>query len=483
MDFPNWLIRSFGIAAFLQIPHLFFPTSPPAFRLDMGGGPAASGPGIGANRPQGECCTLPFRGVAFSAFGGILFGYDTGVISGIKEMGPWLKQFGYAVPINDKSPFGYAISSETESLVVSILSAGSGVVLACLIFSVGIAMQTAATGVPLFVVGRVFAGIGSECGSVVAVVSTYQWAITIGMLLAGIINNATKDYAGRGRIEDATRALGRITGLPSSDTIVQAEVEDIRMNLDAEQSPFRTLTGIFIQAMQQLSGINFIFYYERRLQTGWNLKPILITIATNIVSVVMTLPGMYGVERFGRRTLLLFGAAAMCFCEFVVAIVGVTVSDSNMAGQKVLIAFGCFAATWGPITWVVTGEIFPLQIRAKAMSLSVAGNWLWNFGIGYATPYLVNTGPGNAGLEVKVFFIWGGCCALAYAFTWSVWPETKGLSLEQIDTLYQTVYPWQSSAYVVNSLPRARNQLETPQSSSGRSSIKEKPDIVATEHV
>jgi MFS transporter, SP family, sugar:H+ symporter len=135
-------------------------------------------------------------------------------------------------------------------------------------------------------------------------VSTYQWAITIGMLLAGIINNATKDYNGvnsyripiavqfiwagvlaigmamlpesprwlvkRGRIEDATRALGRITGLPSSDTIVQAEVEEIRMNLDVEQSmgsnsyadcfksqnkiAFRTLTGIFIQAMQQLSG-------------------------------------------------------------------------------------------------------------------------------------------------------------------------------------------------------------------------------------
>ena len=123
----------------------------------------------------------------------------------------------------------------------------------------------------------------------------------------------------------------------------------------------------------------------------------------------MTLPGIWGVERFGRRNLLLFGAAGMCICEFIVAIVGITVSVDNLAGQRVLIAFVCiyivskfdycgltspnirirlqalFASTWGPICWVVCGEIFPLEIRAKAMSLSVASNWLWNFGIGYAS--------------------------------------------------------------------------------------------------
>jgi len=120
----------------------------------------------------------------------------------------------------------------------------------------------------------------------------------------------------------------------------------------------------------------------------------------------MTLPGIWGVERFGRRNLLLFGAVGMCICEFIVAIVGVTISVDNLAGQRVLIAFVCiyivselttvnshgltclqalFASTWGPICWVVSGEIFPLEIRAKAMSLSVASNWLWNFGIGYAS--------------------------------------------------------------------------------------------------
>jgi SP family sugar:H+ symporter-like MFS transporter len=160
----------------------------------------------------------------------------------------------------------------------------------------------------------------------------------------------------------------------------------------------------------------------------------------------------------------------MCVCEFLVAIVGVTVGSSgsveagtiNLPAQRVLIAFvyvvpsldpfpllrssdlnswqpsscscffplfscvyiAAFAATWGPIAWVVTGELFPLAIRGKAMSLAVASNWLWNFAIGYATPYLVNptttglNGVKAANLGVKVFFIWGACCLGCFLFTY-----------------------------------------------------------------
>ena len=161
---------------------------------------------------------------------------------------------------------------------------------------------------------------------------------------------------------------------------------------------------------------------------------------------------MWGIEKFGRRALLLYGAAVMCVCEFLVAIIGVTISVQNQAGQKALIALVCiyiaaFASTWGPIAWVITGEIFPLNIRAKAMSLSVASNWLWNFAIGYATPYLVNPGAGNANLGVKVFFIWGSTCAGCLVFTYFCIPETKGLSLEQVDLLYQNSTPITSVKY------------------------------------
>jgi sugar porter (SP) family MFS transporter len=503
----------------------------------MPGGPAVGGAGIGANAPKNK-----FTGIlmtAFSAFGGILFGYDTGIIAGIKEMPRWLRDFGEQIPsaVTEANPEGWGITSSTESLVVSILSAGTffgallgapcadilgrkwGIVVACLVFSVGIAMQTAANGIPLFVVGRVFAGLGvglvsvlipmyqSECSPKWirgAVVSTYQWAITIGLLLAAVVNDATRERPGqdsyripiaiqfvwagvlaggvallpesprflikRGREADAAHALSRLVRLPQDHPEVQSELSEIKENLAHEiaigessyrdcfrfnesKIALRTLTGIFIQAWQQLTGINFIFYYGTTFfkRSGIN-DPFLITIATNIVNVFMTIPGMWGVERFGRRRLLLVGAAGMAICEFIIAIVGVTVSVENVAAQKVLIAFVCiyiafFASTWGPVAWVITGEIFPLQVRAKAMSLSVASNWLWNFGIGYATPYLVNKEPGSAGLEVKVFFLWGATCACCLIFTYFCVPETKGLSLEQIDLMYQHTVPAKSLAY------------------------------------
>ena len=250
------------------------------------------------------------------------------------------------------------------------------------------------------------------------------------------------------RNEDAARALSRLVSLPPEHPEIRAELEEIRLAFQHEKELgessyldcfratdnkilLRTLTGISIQACQQLTGINFILYYGTVFfQNAGIRNPFLITIATNIINMFMTLPGMWGVEKFGRRRLLLVGAAGMCLCEFLVAIIGVTISTSNTAGQKVLIAFVCiynafFASTWGPVTWVITGEIFPLNIRAKAMSLSVASNWLWNFGISYAIPYLVNKEPGSAGLEVKVFFIWGSTCAGCFLFTYFCIPEVR----------------------------------------------------------
>jgi SP family sugar:H+ symporter-like MFS transporter len=84
----------------------------------------------------------------------------------------------------------------------------------------------------------------------------------------------------------------------------------------------------------------------------------------------------------------------MTICQFIIAIVGSTTSASNQAAQSVEVAFVCFyiaffASTWGPVAWVITGEIFPLKIRAKAMSISVASNWLWNFAIAYASMFFV----------------------------------------------------------------------------------------------
>ena len=214
------------------------------------------------------------------------------------------------------------------------------------------------------------------------------------------------------RDADAARALSRLTSLPYDDPEVSSELEEIRLHLRHEEELgkssymdcfrpsdnrilFRTLTGIFIQAWQQLTGVNFIFYFGTTFFTNAGIhSPFLISIITSTVNVVMTLPGIWGVERYGRRSLLLVGAIGMTICEFIIAIVGSTTTTGNQAAQTVEVAVVCiyigfFASTWGPVTWVVTGEVFPLKIRAKAMSLSVASNWLWNFAIAYCSTFYV----------------------------------------------------------------------------------------------
>ncbi|PPQ96345.1 hypothetical protein CVT26_005029 [Gymnopilus dilepis] len=353
-----------------------------------------------------------------------------------------------------------------------------------------------------------------------AIVGLYQLAITIGALLAAIVLNATKDRADhsawripiaiqfcwafilsagmallpesprylllKGRHEDARRSLGRLMTLPSDAPEVEAEAVEITTALAVEKEAaqgngyvacfknnedrngWRTWTGILMQGWQQLTGINFIFYYGTTFfQQAGIQNAFVIQIICDVVNTAMTIVGVNLIDRVGRRRLLLIGAVGMCVCEFIVAIVGVTAGQPhvvatgvqiNLSAQRVLIAFTCFyiaffAISWGPVIWVLTGEIFPLGIRAKSMSLAVASNWLWNFGIGYATPYLVNpsttgvNGVKAANLGVKVFFIWGSTCVGCFIFTYFFIPETKGLSLEQIDLLYRESSIIGSNAY------------------------------------
>jgi hypothetical protein len=95
---------------------------------------------------------------------------------------------------------------------------------------------------------------------------------------------------------------------------------------------------------------------------------------------------------------------------------------------------------------VVIGEIFPLPIRSKGVALSTASNWLWNFAIGYVTPYMVDEDEGN--LRAKVFFVWGATCTLCVVFAYFLVPETKGLSLEQVDRMLEETSPRTSAAWV-----------------------------------
>ena len=164
----------------------------------------------------------------------------------------------------------------------------------------------------------------------------------------------------------AIAALSFLHGLPIDHPSVVAEYEEIESNLEFERSqsnggyidcwkpPFlkRQFTGCALQALQQLSGINFIIYYGTRFFQSVGIgNPFLITLIINVVAFVSTLPGLYLVEKMGRRNLLLIGAAGMGVCQLIVGVVGVS-TDSQVANQ-VLIAFVCiyiffFEFSWGP---------------------------------------------------------------------------------------------------------------------------------------
>ncbi|KAK0386652.1 hypothetical protein NLU13_6487 [Sarocladium strictum] len=459
----------------------------------------------------------------FVAFGGVLFGYDTAY---------WQRLFstGYIDPEGKPN-----ITTAQESAIVSILSAGTffgalaspfmadyigrrpALMISTWVFNLGVALQTAATAIPMFLAGRFFAGFGVGLISALiplyqsetapkwirgAIVGAYQWAITIGLLLAAVVNNATGNrndtgsyripiavqfawsfilFGGMmilpetpryliraGKSEKAHKSLGRIRRLAADHPAVIKELQEVKANHDYEQSlgkatyldcfkpPIlkRQFTGMALQALQQLTGINFIFYYGTKyFQNSGVDSGFTISMITSAINVGSTIPGMYFIDRWGRRPLLLWGAVGMCVSQLIVAVCGTTstgqtdtgvITVKNLAGQKASVAFVCiyiffFAATWGPLAWVVTGEIFPLKHRAKSLSMTTATNWLFNWAIAYSTPYLVNYGDGYANLQSKIFFVWFGCCFLCIAFVYFFIYETKGLTLEQVDQLYEEV--------------------------------------------
>ncbi len=493
---------------------------------------------------------------AFASFGGIFFGYDSGYINGVNGV----KEFIHII----EGPTADALQSSHQSLVVSILSCGtffgaliSGdladwygrkwiVIAGCLIYMVGVVIQMI-PGAPhvnnlgVFVAGRLIAGIGVGFESSVvilymseiaprkvrgALVSGYQFCITIGLLLAACIVYGVQDrtdtsayripiaiqfiwaiilgtgllflpdspryFVKKGNLEAAAASLSRLRGEPRDSEFIQMELAEIVANEEYERALIpsttwlstwancfrgslwqgksnlrRTILGTSLQMMQQWTGINFIFYYSTPFlqSTGAISNTFLISLIFTLINVVSTPLSFWTIERFGRRTILIIGAMMMLVCEFIVGIVGVTVGfnkthpdpndpDNSLADNvnavNAQIAFICiyifsFASTWGPAAWVMIGEIFPLPVRSRGVALSTASNWLWNTIIAVITPYMTGKDKGN--LRSSVFFIWGGLCTAAFVYSYFLVPETKGLTLEQIDKMMEETTPRTSAKW------------------------------------
>jgi sugar porter (SP) family MFS transporter len=306
----------------------------------------------------------------------------------------------------------------------------------------------------------------------------FAWGLILGGGLF-FLPDSPRYFVKKGNLDAACKSLVRLRGQPEDSDYIKIELAEIVANEEHERSVIpstgwlsswmncfkgsvwqsksnlrRTILGTSLQMMQQWTGVNFIFYYSTPFlqSTGAISNTFLISLIFTLVNVCSTPISFYTVERFGRRPLLVWGALGMLICQFLVAIIGVTVGFNhvhpnpndptasladNISAVNAQIAFIAififfFASTWGPGAWIVIGEIFPLPIRSRGVGLSTASNWLWNTIIAVITPYMVGEDKGN--LRSSVFFIWGGLCTCACVYAYFLVPETKGkFSTSQFD--------------------------------------------------
>lgn len=209
----------------------------------------------------------------------------------------------------------------------------------------------------------------------------FAWAIilVVGML---ILPETPRYLIKRDNHEGAVKSLAKLRRLPGDDPALLEELAEIQANHEYEMSigsagyvecfkgnlGKRLLTGCLLQGLQQLTGINFIFYYGTQFFKNSGFKnEFVISLITSCVNVGSTIPGLYAIDKWGRRPVLLMGAIGMTVSQLLVAVLGTTTTSQdalgniivhNEAAQKAAIAFICiyiffFAASWGPIAWYV----------------------------------------------------------------------------------------------------------------------------------
>lgn len=283
----------------------------------------------------------------------------------------------------------------------------------------------------------------------------WRWMLLVGVIPALVygflslsIPESPQYLLRRGRRGEAGRIVRDVTGAID----VERRLDEITESLENERrSSYRDLrghalglqpilwVGLGMAAFQQLVGINAIFYYSTTLwkSVGFSASDSFVTsVITSIINVVMTFVAIFFVDRVGRKPLLLWGSAGM-FVGLVMAAGafsqatghGTDITLPQVAGVIALIGANLFviffAATWGPVMWVVLGEVFPNKIRGLGLGIAAACNWIFNFIVTLLFPIM--TQVVGLGLVYAGFALFAG---LSFWFVWSALPEVTGLELE-----------------------------------------------------
>ncbi|MFT4081239.1 MAG: sugar porter family MFS transporter [Nocardioides sp.] len=252
------------------------------------------------------------------------------------------------------------------------------------------------------------------------------------------------------KIPEARTILSTLLG----ETNLEIKIERIRNSLNRETKPSWSdlkrpgggiwpivWVGLLLSIFQQAVGINVIFYYSNTLwqAVGFGESASFgISVFTSIVNIASTLIAIALVDRIGRRPLLVFGSAAMIVTLGALAVCFATATGSGddlklhgAAGPIALVAANlfvvAFAMSWGPIVWVLLGEMFPNRIRGAGLSLAAAGQWAANWAITVSFPALASF---SLGFSYGLYTLFA---ALSLVFVLRLVRETKGMSLEDMD--------------------------------------------------
>ncbi|KAF9586650.1 hypothetical protein BGW38_000024 [Lunasporangiospora selenospora] len=294
--------------------------------------------------------------------------------------------------------------------------------------------------------------------------------------------------ADQGRWEEALEVLANLrAGGNKNDPEVMAEYKEIEdaVNFDKtlaarsyaelfrKPAARRVFLGMALQSWSQLTGMNVAMYYIVYIFQGAGLTGQNVNLQASsiqyVLNVVMTVPAILFIDKWGRRPVLLIGSTMMALWLFLIgglmgrygsalAFEGNDTTTwaivNNDPASKAVIAcsylFVCsFAISWGPVSWTYPAEIYPLRIRAKAVSLSTASNWAFNFILAYAVP------PALEKIQYRTYFIFAACCVAMTIHIFFMFPETKGRTLEEMDELFNSDVPaWKTRALPASHLEK-----------------------------
>lgn len=430
---------------------------------------------------------------AVAALGGLLFGYDTAVISG--AIGFLKIKFQLSAAMT-----GWAASSAIFGCIFGAMAAGwlsdkfgrkqvlLGTAVLFAVSAVGAAMPENLTQFTIF---RFIGGLGIGAASMVSplyitelaparirgrLVSYYQLAIVIGILVIFFVNSLIQnagdeswniEYGWRymmasgvipailflvalffvpesprwltkeGRDDDALKILIGINGTEQANVIL----EEVKATLHEEQGTLRELftgrfqkavwVGIFLAVFSQIQGINAIMYYAPEIfkAVGAGTEAAFQqTVIIGLINLLFTFVAIYWVDRLGRKTLLLIGGVGMAISLLMVGFSFYFGWTGYGLLLFILLYIGSFAASYGPVTWVVISEIFPIKMRGVAMSVATFALWVAVYLVTQLFPMMLEmVGPAGT------FWIFGAMALLSFGFVWARVPETKGRTLEEIE--------------------------------------------------